>query len=153
MTEPRLGYSSNRKDNNVHSHHLFFVVVYVTFRAACSLALTFTVLTLVIHWWTKEDLAKLTEFGRFAISGGNLQKSEVKNIDFFIVNELRRQQESLNRTKVECEKRMEKLNEQMEEARSQIVANREDDQLIASLSLQYTKLLLENLTRDTLKFR
>ncbi|CAD5118108.1 DgyrCDS6847 [Dimorphilus gyrociliatus] len=153
ITEPRLGYSSNRKDNNVHSHHLFFVVVYVTFRAACSLALTFTVLTLAIHWWTKADLANLTEFGRFAISGGNLQKSEVKNINFFIENELKRQQESLNRTKMECEKQMEKLNRQMEDSRSQLVANREDDQLIAKLALEYTKLLVENLTRDTLKFR
>ena len=37
-------------ENKVHSQHLMFVVCYVTFRAAYSLAVTFTVLLLLIRF-------------------------------------------------------------------------------------------------------
>ena len=47
------GKNLKKADNKVHSQHLLFVVCYVTFRGAYSVALTFTVLLLLIHYTSR----------------------------------------------------------------------------------------------------
>ncbi len=50
MISGLAGKTPKKVDNKVHSQHLLFVVCYVTFRAAYSLAVTFTVLLLLIRF-------------------------------------------------------------------------------------------------------
>ncbi len=50
------GKTPKKVDNKVHSQHLLFVVCYVTFRAAYSLAVTFTVLLLLIRFVNRSEL-------------------------------------------------------------------------------------------------
>ncbi len=57
------------------------------------------------------------EFQRFAETADNLQKMEVQKIQVFVSEELQRQNQLANRTKVGCEQKLQSLQNVLEQVR------------------------------------
>jgi hypothetical protein len=143
----------SKSETHVGTQHLCFVVCYVTFRTAYSVAVTFTVLVLLIRHFNRGSTNTLVQFTSYVETASNNQRLDIEHIQAYVMEELQRQNTIANQTKQMCEQKLVQLQNQLEDAKQQIRVDNHDDRLVSQVALQYTKLLVLNLTNNINKFK
>ena len=143
----------------VASKHLVFVVCHVTFVTAYSVAVTFSVLFLLIAFtnqsvfsasctvhscsdlhnmfcvWFRENLSKLREFEKFTDTNDNVRAREVREIHAGVTAEVERQNKMANRTMMTCESKMADLQVEIERVSATSVQTCWSNNQLISISL------------------
>ncbi|KAK2175689.1 hypothetical protein NP493_713g01029 [Ridgeia piscesae] len=151
ITEP--GRQVTKTDNRVQSRHLLFVVTLVTFRTAYSIAVTFTILLLLTRYINRDSMSQLAELPRYSSTAENTKQLQIGQIQSYVLQELQRQNELANETKTRCEEEMMKVQAALEESKQRLKVESSHDKLVSQMAMQYTKMMVVNLTENVNKFK
>ncbi|ESO03017.1 hypothetical protein HELRODRAFT_192078 [Helobdella robusta] len=118
-----------------------------------SVAMTFTVLVLLIKHFNKDSMNTLTNFVQYTQTASNSQKLDIEAIHTYARNEIMRQHQIANQTRHDCELKLNDLQEQLENAKQAMSVHRYDAEEVANVAREYTKVLVRNLTNNINKFK
>lgn len=98
-------------------------------------------------------MATLTQFPQFVETASHSQKLDIYAIHGYVKSEIQRQNNVANQTKHLCELKLIDLQNQLEDAKQSMKVHTYDDKQVSRLALEYTKLMVLNLTRSINKFK
>ncbi|CAH1781769.1 unnamed protein product, partial [Owenia fusiformis] len=156
-----IGYVKHAENPKVEGQHRFerrhLVVVagYVTYRAFYSLCMTMTVLLLILCAVNRNQVYKLSQYYRYTDSVKALQDLEIEKLQDHLDQEINRQNLEANQTRYACQFHLQRLDDRLTKLVKEMALedNIDDGEKITEAATQYTKHMVEKLTKDMTHFR